>query len=149
MPPSRQTHAITMHTQTKPNSSTAIYRWQRHKKYVQHTHTHPFNGPLSGTTRVNQYQKGNTNLDYTEARDSEWQWHQLGHMQVCTTSDWTAKCLPKCSCLANIYTINYTCRATILKPRKQLPRVSYYITTTSTCITFRFFLVSRLEASPK
>ena len=21
----------------------------------------------------------------TEARDSEWQWHQLGHMQVCTT----------------------------------------------------------------
>jgi len=23
-----------------------------------HTHTHPFNGPLSGTTRVSQYQKG-------------------------------------------------------------------------------------------
>jgi len=22
-----------------------------------------------------------TNLDFTEARDSEWQWHQLGHMQ--------------------------------------------------------------------
>jgi len=22
--------------------------------------------------------------DFTEARDSEWQWHQLGHMQVCT-----------------------------------------------------------------
>ena len=22
-------------------------------------------------------------LDFTEARDSEWQWHQLGHMQVC------------------------------------------------------------------
>jgi len=21
---------------------------------------------------------------FTEARDSEWQWHQLGHMQVCT-----------------------------------------------------------------
>jgi len=48
------------------------------------THTHPFNGPLSGTTRVSQYQKGKTNLDFTEARDSEWQWHQLGHMQVCT-----------------------------------------------------------------
>ena len=62
------------------------------------------------------YQKGKTNLDFTEARDSEllknyyyyyyyyavynapcvdhkddesqaqvsWQWHQLGHMQVCT-----------------------------------------------------------------
>jgi len=23
-------------------------------------------------------------LDLTEARDSEWQWHQLDHMQVCT-----------------------------------------------------------------
>jgi len=32
---------------------------------------------------VGWYQKGKTNLDYTEARDSEWQWHQLGHMQVC------------------------------------------------------------------
>ena len=51
---------------------------------VELLHTHPFNGPFSGTTRVSQYQKGKTNLDFTEARDSEWQWHQLGHMQVCT-----------------------------------------------------------------
>jgi len=50
-----------------------------------HTHTHPFNGPLSGTTLVSQYQKGKTNLYFTEARDSEWQWHQRGHMQVCTS----------------------------------------------------------------
>ena len=35
-----------------------------------HTHTHPFNGPLSGTTRVSQYQRGKTNLDFTGARDS-------------------------------------------------------------------------------
>ena len=53
--------------------------------YLLHTHTHTFNGPLSGTTRVSQYQKGKTNLDFTEARDSEWQWHQLGHMQVSTS----------------------------------------------------------------
>ena len=46
-------------------------------------HTHPFNGRFSGTTRVSRYQKGKTNLDFTEARDSEWQWHQLGHVQVC------------------------------------------------------------------
>jgi len=46
---------------------------------------HPFNGPFSGTTRVSRYQKGETNLDFTEARDSEWQWHQLGHMEVCTS----------------------------------------------------------------
>ena len=32
---------------------------------------------------MSQYQKGKTNLDFTEARDSEWQWHQLGRMQVC------------------------------------------------------------------
>jgi len=44
-----------------------------------------FNGPFSGTTRVSRYHKGNTNQDFTEARDSEWQWHQLGHMQVCTS----------------------------------------------------------------
>jgi len=25
-----------------------------------------------------------TNLEFSEARDSEWQWHQLGHMQTCT-----------------------------------------------------------------
>jgi len=48
------------------------------------TPTHPFNGPLSGTTHISRYQKGKTNLDFTEARDSEWQWRQLGHMQVCT-----------------------------------------------------------------
>ena len=51
---------------------------------TENTHTHPFNGPFSGTTRMSQYQKGKTSLDFTEARDSEWQWHQLGHMQVCT-----------------------------------------------------------------
>jgi len=32
---------------------------------------------------MSRYQKGKTNLDFTEARDSEWQWHQPGHVQVC------------------------------------------------------------------
>jgi len=49
------------------------------------THTHPFNSFLSGTTRVSRYQKGKTRLDFTEARDNEWQWHQLAHVQVCTS----------------------------------------------------------------
>jgi len=44
----------------------------------------PFNGLFSRTTWVNRYQKGKTNLDFTGARDSDWQWNQLGHMQVCT-----------------------------------------------------------------
>jgi len=51
---------------------------------LTHTHTH-FNSPFSGTTRVSQYKKSKTNLDFTETRDSEWQWHQLGHMQVCNS----------------------------------------------------------------
>ena len=44
-----------------------------------------FNGHFSRTTRVSRYQKGKTNLDFTQARDSEWQWHHLSHMQVCTS----------------------------------------------------------------
>jgi len=32
---------------------------------------------------VSHYQKGKTNLDFTEARDSEW--HQRGRMQVFTS----------------------------------------------------------------
>jgi len=29
--------------------------------------------------------KGKTSPDFTEARDGEWQWHQLGYVQVCTS----------------------------------------------------------------
>jgi len=61
----------------KPDVSDAVLS--------RNTHTHPFNGSFSGTTLVSRYQKGNTNLDFCEARDSEWQWHQLGHVQVCTS----------------------------------------------------------------
>jgi len=38
------------------------------------THTHTFNGPLSGTTWVSRYQKGKTSLDFTEASDSGISW---------------------------------------------------------------------------
>jgi len=36
---------------------------------------------------VSRYKKSKTHLDFAEARDSEWQWqwHQLGCMQVCTS----------------------------------------------------------------
>jgi len=33
---------------------------------------------------VSRYQKGKTNPDFTGARDSERQWHQPGHVEVCT-----------------------------------------------------------------
>jgi len=34
------------------------------------THTQTFNGPFTGFTRMSRYQKGKTNLDFTEARES-------------------------------------------------------------------------------
>jgi len=34
---------------------------------------------------MSRYQEGKTNLDFTEARNSEWKRHHLGHMQVCTS----------------------------------------------------------------
>ena len=54
------------------------------REFFQRERERSVNFPLSRTTGVSQYQKGKTNLDFTEARESEWQWHQLGHMQVCT-----------------------------------------------------------------
>jgi len=51
-------------------------------KLCLHTHTRLTALGLpggAGTTKVK------TNLDFTEARESEWQWHQLGYMQVCTS----------------------------------------------------------------
>jgi len=73
---------------TLPAAQPTVSKHWRHIIACTHTHTntrtHTFNGPLSWTIRVSRYQKGKTNLDFTEARDSEWQWHQLGHMQVCT-----------------------------------------------------------------
>ena len=70
-------------TTTTPVTGTVVYdqmttsvqnNWSliKHNR-LRNTHTHPFNGPLSRTTRVGRYQKGKTNLDFTEARDSEWQ----------------------------------------------------------------------------
>ena len=69
---------------TQPSAMLKHTYTRTHAHTHTHTHTHTFNGPLSGTNQVSRYQKGKTSLDFTEARDSEWQWHQLGHMQVCT-----------------------------------------------------------------
>jgi len=60
---------------------------------------------------VGWYQKGKTNLDFTEARDSECQWHQLGHMQVCILlqTDYHASISPQC----------FTGRMPFLPPNQQ------------------------------
>ena len=87
----------------------------------EHTHTHLFNGLLSGTTRVSRYQKlqkGKNNLDFTGARYTEWQWHQLGHMQVCTSlqTDNHASTLPLCFLQAGCPSCRPTNSVKALKP---------------------------------
>jgi len=77
-------HALQF-SQVKWFDNVFVNQWMLTPLKLRVIHTHQFNGPLSRTTRVSQYQKGKTNLDFTEARDSEWQRHQLGHMQVCTS----------------------------------------------------------------
>ena len=69
------------HNRQQANQTCIMHQVQMY--YLYYRYTHMFNGPLSRTTRVGWYQKDKTNLDFTEARDSEWQWHQLGHKQVC------------------------------------------------------------------
>ena len=75
-------------------AAAAVNRWDRqkdgrpfnniyHTLCGQHTHTHPrLMALFPGLPRWADTKK--TNLDFTKARDSEWQWHQLGHVQVCT-----------------------------------------------------------------
>jgi len=47
----------------------------------------PFYGSLDFVQyyRVSQYQKSKNRSGFTGARDSEWQWHQLGLMQIFTS----------------------------------------------------------------
>jgi len=77
-------HASHLHSN---ESHSASHTWQKEDRQAQTENTqnnlHTHIGPFSRTTQVSRYQKGKTNLDFTEARDSKWQRHQLGHMQVC------------------------------------------------------------------
>ena len=50
--------------------------------FGSHTHTH-LTALFPGLLKVSRYLQGKSSLDFAEARDTEWQWHHLGHMQVC------------------------------------------------------------------
>jgi len=55
-----------------------------------HASTPPFSFfasrmPFLPPNQQRQSTEGKSNLDFTEARDSGWQWHQLGYIQVCTS----------------------------------------------------------------
>ena len=51
---------------------------------VKHTHTR-LTVLCQGLPGWASTRKVKTNPDFNEARDSEWQWHQMGHMQGCTS----------------------------------------------------------------
>ena len=105
----------------------ALVAWRLHElprwrlRLVLYTTTHTFNGPLSGITRVSRYQKGKTNLDFNGARDSEWQWHQLGRMQVCTSlqTDNHASTPPLCFLQAGCPSCHPTNSVKALKAQRQ------------------------------
>ena len=86
-------HRLSFHTSAKLLLARHWNTWTRKADLcsgalhvIQSTaskHTHTRLTALFRNYPLSRYQKGKTNLDFTEARDSEWQWHQLGHMQVC------------------------------------------------------------------
>ena len=82
-PCSRRVQAIDRYLLQVPAlSSKCVRRHVESRGTRFNTDTH---ARLTALFRDYHYQKGKTNLDFTEARDSEWQWHQLGHTQVCTS----------------------------------------------------------------
>ena len=96
----RRTHTVGQKNHAPPVSFFHhVNKTERRKwySYFELTHTHTFNGSFSRTTRVSRYQKGKTNLDFTEARDSEWQWHQLGMCKSAPRSRQITMPAPHCS----------------------------------------------------
>ena len=75
------TGTVTSYLYCAPYCQTKGTSQNSHHSVSQCTYTHSLLTALC----LGQPRWASTNLDFTEARDSEWQWHQLGHMQVCTS----------------------------------------------------------------
>ena len=58
------------------------------KLFCRSSHTHTIilrpSWISSGTTRLSWHHEGKIQSGFTGARYSEWQWHHLGHMHICT-----------------------------------------------------------------
>jgi len=66
-------HSVPQRRTDHHNMDATVTSNQQAYHIIISYHTHPFNGPFSWTTQVSRYQKGKTDLDFTEARDVEWQ----------------------------------------------------------------------------
>jgi len=67
---------ITVQNFKKWSTLLKLYTKVQQRQPCSHTYAR-LTALSSGTNWVSQYQKGKTNLDFNEARESEWQWHQL------------------------------------------------------------------------
>jgi len=61
------------------------YCWSNNT-YVHNTYSISILRPSGLCPGFSRWASTRTNLDFTEARDSVWQWHHLGHMQTCSSS---------------------------------------------------------------
>jgi len=101
------------------------------KQFLQYTHTH-LTALFPGSTQVSQYQKAKTNLDFSGARDIEWQWHQLGRMQACTLLQIDNQRLRKT--VFTSYALSVAGRSASLK---QLNILTMYAAVAHLCTVFR------------
>jgi len=77
-------HILVLFTEMWENGSTRFHVELIVRNLVSNTHSRLM-ALCVGLPGWASTREVKTNLDFTEARDSEWQWHQLGHMQVCTS----------------------------------------------------------------
>jgi len=56
-----------------------------HAHACMHAHTHIILWLSGLCPRLPGWATTRNNLDFTEARNSKWHWHQLGHMKICTS----------------------------------------------------------------
>jgi len=69
----------------RQNWTLQLYRWSLPMTHFCTTATTHLMAICPGLPGWAGTRKVKTNLDFTEAKSSEWQWYQLGHMQICTS----------------------------------------------------------------
>jgi len=75
--------AVSLNDDADNNSRSIISHTHARTHARTHTHTRLM-ALFPGLPGWASTRKAKPIWTFTEARDSEWQWHQLGHMQVCT-----------------------------------------------------------------
>jgi len=109
-----------------------------HARACTHTHTSILS-PSRLCLRLPGWATMRTNLDFTEASDSEWKWDQLGHMQICTS--------PQTDNHANTPSLNFFTGMPFLPPNQQ--RQSTEGTSTELNCTSFSFICDKFQSGTK